>query len=680
MSPEQVRGQPTHPQSDIFSLTVILREMLTAQRTFQKGTSVETMTAILNEEPPPITDGSANLPPGLQKILYRGLDKDPDHRFQSAADLAFALEALSDATMTSPLPPYPVADGKLGRQRNLKAGIALTVIVLAGMLVYLAARPEPVPTVSNFVQLSHDGVQKSLIGTDGTRLYLSMITSAQLGIAAIPVSGGEASKLSMPSPGMGPLGMAADGSQFLVADGHGVPFRGPLWSLPVLGGSPRRLADSVGDAASWSADGKWLAYGDGGSLVLANADGTDPHKLVTLNSLIESIVWSPDGSHLRLGVSQGFGAEIGQHSLWQVARDGSHLERLLPGWHTPPDECCGTWSADGQFFVFQSQGQIWALPRGGTLFHTHPQPVQLTSSPMSLSSPVAGKDGRKLFVVGATFRGELTRYDVKSAQFVPYLDGISAEYVSFSADGQWVAYVSYPEGTLWRSRVDGSERIQLTSPPLHPALPRWSPDGKTLVFFVFPVSATQPGRIFTVPADGGGVTELMPSDQHNQSDPNWSQDGTKIIFAGQAGDGPTAPGIRVFDTASHQVSAIPGSQGLFSPRWSPDGKSIAAMSSDSSTLLLFDVATQKWTTLAHGTFGWINWSRDGQSIYFLDFTGNGSVSRVLVRDHTTERVADLANFITTGQYGGSLALTPDGSPLLLRDRGTQDVYALDWRE
>ena len=95
---------------------------------------------------------------------------------------------------------------------------------------------------------------------------------------------------------------------------------------------------------------------------------------------------------------------------------------------------------------------------------------------------LAQEDGKKLFVVGALARGELTRYDGKSRQFVPFLSGISADSVSFSKDGKWAAYVAYPEGTLWRSKSDGSDRLQLSSPPAYAFMPRWSPDNKQIAF------------------------------------------------------------------------------------------------------------------------------------------------------------------------------------------------------
>jgi Tol biopolymer transport system component len=281
-------------------------------------------------------------------------------------------------------------------------------------------------------------------------------------------------------------------------------------------------------------------------------------------------------------------------------------------------------------------------------------------------------------MIGQTYRGELMRYDAKSTQLTPFLNGISAEYVDFSKDGQWVTYVTYREGTLWRSKVDGSERMQLTYPPMYPVLPRWSPDGKKIIFFEFALSADKPARIYEISVNGGSPRQILPQDHTQQLDPNWSPDGSKIIFAGESND-PTSS-IRVLDLASGKVSSLPASDGLYSPRWSPDGRYISAFSADSKTLLLFDFQTQKWSQLAQGSLSWLNWSHDSKYVYVLDFRGRDAVVRIRIADHKVEQVVDLKNFITVGRYGGWLALTPDDSPLLLHDTGSQDVYSVDWEK
>ena len=182
-----------------------------------------------------------------------------------------------------------------------------------------------------------------------------------------------------------------------------------------------------------------------------------------------------------------------------------------------------------------------------------------------------------------------------------------------------MTYVSYREGTLWRSKVDGSQRLQLSYPPMYPLLPRWSPDGKNIIFFEFALSADKPARIYEVSADGGTPRELLPNDHTQQLDPNWSPDGTKIVFAGESNNPSSA--IRILDLASGAVSSLPASDGLYSPRWSPDGRYITAFSADSKTLLLFDFKTQKWNELATGSLSWLNWSHDSLYVYVLDYRG-----------------------------------------------------------
>ena len=133
--------------------------------------------------------------------------------------------------------------------------------------------------------------------------------------------------------------------------------------------------------------------------------------------------------------------------------------------------------------MFQSKNNVWALAEVKNLLRkASNQPVQLTSGPMGFSMPLPSKDGKKLYAVGGLARGELTRYESKTGQFVPFLSGISADSVSFSKDGNWVAYVAYPEGTLWRSKADGSERLQLSFPPLYARLPAGRPTATGLSF------------------------------------------------------------------------------------------------------------------------------------------------------------------------------------------------------
>ncbi|HEY6446180.1 MAG TPA: protein kinase [Acidobacteriaceae bacterium] len=691
MAPEQVRGEAVDHRADIFAFGAILYEMLTGTRTFRRPTSAETMTAILKEDPPPISQVAPSTPPALQRVVQRCLEKNPEQRFHSAHDLAFALDALSDSSLSTGSAASQPQKKSGARMATAAAAVAAAVAV-ALFLIYFFTRPALPPAVSNYVQLTHDGQPKRLIATDGSRLYMTVGTVMSHTVGEISTSGGDPTPIAMPSSEMFPIALSPDSSQFILLASTGAPAIGPFWTLPVLGGSPQRLGDLVGDAAAWSPDGQRLAYANNSDLFLANADGSQPRRLLTMKEggFVSWLVWSLDGSHLRFDVREP--SLRPRSSIWEVASDGTGLHALSPGWklpaalhifteESPAGTCCGHWIADGRYFVFVANGQIWTLPRSGSLFRSEPKPVQLTSSPMTLSFPVPAKDGRKLFVVGQTFRGQSVRYDAKTRQFSPYLGGISAEFTAFSADRQWVAYVTYPEGYLWRSRADGSDPRQLTGPPGYAIEPHWSPDGKQIVFYEN--LPDQPSRVFTVSPDGGAVKPLIPdtggAPSGAQSDPGWSPDGSKIVFA----SGPMNAGsaLYIFDLATHRIDTVPGSRGLYSPRWSPDGRYLAAFPSDESELHLFNFQTQKWTVFPTGLVAWPNFSRDSQYIYVLSGRGGSAVIRIHIPDGKIQQVADLKNFVYTGYFGdGSLALDPDESPLLLRNAGSSDVYALDWQE
>src|SRR5581483_7694712 len=547
MSPEQVRGKTADHRSDIFSFGAILYETVTGKQTFRKPTSAETMSAILNEEPEAISQLTPSVPPGLERVVRRCLEKTPEQRFQSASDLAFALESLSDSAITLPSGVHAQQSAKQNHRRIVLAGAAVAVVlVAAAVLVYFGMQPPAPPVVSNYIQLTHDGQPKELGGTDGSRLYLELYGSDYQGLAEMSAAGGEPQKLSiLPLTNMFPRGLSRDGSDVLVVEADGIPPVGPLWSVPISGGSPRRIGDLVGNGGDWSFDGKRLAYSDASNIYLANADGSAARKLVALSNteVVVNLAWSPDGSYLRF-TEANFGSNA--TSIWQVSADGTNLHRLFPG-------CCGRWTADGKYYVFGSGKQVWAVPENSGWFHAEAKPVQLTSSPMALSRPVPSKDGKKLFVVGATTRGQLMRYNQKARQWAPFIGGISAEFAAFSKDGQWVAYVSYPDGALWRSKVDGSNPLQLTYSSDYAFLPRWSPDGKEILFYETPVGA--PSRIYEVSADGGSPRQVLPDYPGMQQDPNWSPDGSKVVFAGQSND--RASAVHILDLKTGNVSTLP---------------------------------------------------------------------------------------------------------------------------
>ena len=704
MSPEQALGKSVDTRTDLFSFGILLYEMCTGRQPFPGDTTGELLIAIIQQIQVTPVQLNPYVPDELAQIINRCLEKDRELRYQHAWEIRADLKRLqrNSAVLDAPsfrtqIPAHessgvrafdsPSRGGKRSRpaagqskptesslQRQWLVPCIGLLIVATVLLVSLLIRPLPMPKVSNYVQLTHDGMWKRLVGTDGSRLFLDLGSNTSNSIAQVSISGGEPVRIPADSDAIRALDVSQGGAQLLVVDRSGSSDSGPLFSLPILGGSPRRLGALVGQDAAWSPDGRTLVYADGSELFLAKNDGTGSRELASLSGRAFFPAWSPAGSELRFTVID---EKTRANSLWEVSARGTNLHPLFSEWHNPPDECCGEWTADGKYFLFQSHGQIWTLSEKPTFPHQSTgKPIQLTSSPLGLFTPLPSKDGKKLFVVGRNDRGELERREPKSGLFTPFLSGISADGVVFSKDGQWVAYVSFPQGILWRSKPDGSNKMQLTSPPLVAGWPRWSPDGKQIAFYNYSVG--EPGRIYLISADGGSPQQLLPEDPEPKQDPDWSPDGDKITFGGVPADKNSA--IRVVDVKTQEVSTLPGSQGMYSPRWSPDGRYIVAIPRDSLSLVLFDFQTQKWSQLAKGRAGFPNWSRDGQYVYFLRWLDNPAVLRVRITDRKVEQVSDLRNLPTIGNIGPWVGLAPDDSLLLLKDTGTQDIYSLDWEE
>ena len=248
--------------------------------------------------------------------------------------------------------------------------------------------------------------------------------------------------------------------------------------------------------------------------------------------------------------------------------------------------------------------------------------------------------------------------------------------LDFSRDGEWVAYNDASDGTMWRSKMDGTQKLQLVFPPMQAYLPRWSPDGKQIVFFGHPPG--EPWQIYMVPT-AGGASELIYRSARNSADPNWSPDGKSLAF-GENSLNNQGSAVYVLDLKTRTPTKLPGSDGLYSPRWSPDGRYLAAISLDSLKLMLFDFTTQKWTELASLFVAYPTWSHDGHYLYFDGILDNQeSYFRAQISSGKLERIFSLKGFQAAGgAFGNWSGLAPDESPLVVRDASIQEIYALDW--
>ena len=186
--------------------------------------------------------------------------------------------------------------------------------------------------------------------------------------------------------------------------------------------------------------------------------------------------------------------------------------------------------------------------------------------------------------------------------------------------------------------------------------------------------------IWKISSQGGGVRRLLHDDNRTEEDPNWSPDGKKIIFASGHPVYPDPKAeIRILDLSSLQVTTIPGSAGLFSPRWSPDGRFIAALPFDSHGMKIFDVATHQWSELPDKEgIAYPAWSSDSKLIYYIRTGGEEGLFRIRIRGGEAERIHDMKDWHSTG--AGWMGLDPTDAPLMLRDIGSSDIYALTLEE
>jgi len=695
-APEQVLGEPVSPAADVYGLGLILYEMLTGHQAqkmtgYSAGTIAET---VCQRAPAAPASWNAQLAGDVDSIIRMAIRKEPDRRYRSTGELARDIERHLNGRPVHARPDtlaYRVGKFVRRNQGAVAAGAVVCASLAVGLALSLNARLGRMPRVTQVTQLTQIGSVEvgGPLATDGARIYFAERKGGSWWLAQVPVGGGAAQRLPLPEGQLLArpciLDISADRSSLLVGAGNGENEQS-IYVVPTQGGAVRQVGTLLGHTGAWSRDGRHIVYAFGTALYQANSDGSNNHKLIDTPGSADLIhsAPAPGPEVLRFHVVDS----KRMSALWEVAADGTGLHRLLPEWKPATgihNERGGVWSSNGRYYFFESWHSkvrvrgIWARREDrGWLPFFHSAPVELYSTAMDVESLAVSPDGRRIFIGAGQERPELIRYDRQAGQFQPFLPGVAGRWVDCSPDGGRVTYVVHPAGTLWRSRADGSEAVQLTPQSMYVHQPRWSPDGARIAFFS--AIGDQPAMVYVIPA-AGGAPDAIADTSYAAGGASWSADGKSLVFGRTSyGGAPVQTAVYLVDLATRRSRRLPGSEALLQPAWSPDGRYVVAHR-DRAQLLLFDFETGQWSLLAKGAgLVGMHWSHDGRYVYYQEEFGGQqqAISRVQLSTRRVERMMDLKRIpqsnVTAYYFGG---LTPDDSPIVSVTRSNSDIYALD---
>ena len=677
MSPEQAMGQTADARSDLWSLGVTYYESLTGIEPFRRPTTLAILRAITDETVRPLREVCPQTPVLAEQVVERALEKDPELRYQRASDFATDIQrVLRDLEpgrrISSVTPAEPVSGGTVSaaplRRIGLRwiASLAAALVVVGTVLFLLA--PTPRTGELDSTQISFSNEEKlGPLRTDGARLYFESHNIP----SAMAVSGGIIARIPGLSSGMYLVDVSADGSKVLAwAQSINNEANGGWFMVgSSLGGALRRIAtvQEANPVARWSSDGKSIYFVQDEQVWVMDEDGDHARVFWKSPALPIDLAVSPDGRQ--------FSATLYSKTarIWLVGSDGKNPHPLDLDWPIDGDEFEGQWTSDGRHYVFRSsregRGNVYELmtPRWFE-FWKKPGAVRLTGNQLNITDAVPARDSKSLFVLGRVDSGTMQVFDPRAGKLVQFLGGLPALEFVVSPDRQWMAYTEYPSGHLWKSRVDGSDAVQLTKVPAY--MEQWSPDGKWIAYSDW-------RKIYRVSADGGAPEKVMPEGDYEVI-PTWSPDGKSIYF--NRFDGLHEPdGLYIADVESGKAVPMLGAEKYYIPAWSPDGRYLLAMLREPLSMVIYSAATKQWRTLMHfdAREGFYAWSPDSRFIYFTQTQTHAGMYRVSVPDGVRERVSDVPDVgSSNAQF---LSMTADGQPAVMANSGAAQVYSLQWK-
>jgi Tol biopolymer transport system component len=594
MSPEQVRGRKLDARTDIFSFGAILYEMLSGKRAFKGDSGVETMNAILKEEPPDLLESGKKISPALERIVRHCLEKSPEARFQSVGDIAFDLEALSGMSAGPERGRTGVRPASAGRGRWLVAGLAVAAAVLAGLL---ARRNWRQATVSagqplRFVQLTDaPGVESQpTLSPDGKNVVYVTSSNGRLGLNLLRVGGRNPVPLTADSP-------ADDSQPAYSPDGERIAFRsdregGGIFLMGSTGESVKRLTD-FGFNPTWSPDGREIAVstgffffpsarGNAASKLWAIDVATGKKREISTGGDAIQPNWSPHGQRIAYW---GLRGEGGQRDIFTVAASGRANEKGVEVTNDAPLDWSPTWSPDGKYLYFSSNRggpmNLWRVPIDEASGRVLGQPEPVTTPSLWTGSISFSGDGSRFAYESLEWRSNLLKvgFDPRTETILgPPMPVLRSTQPirdhQVSPDGRWVAFMEMgPKEDIAVARTDGSEFRRLTDDPYRNRGPNWSPDGKTIVFY-----SDRGGNyeLWSIRPDGSDLQQLTGIGRGTNY-PIWSPDGGQIATA-VIGYGWCLLDMRspTFPKASRFMPAF-GKMFFWPFSWSPDGRRIAGV-------------------------------------------------------------------------------------------------------
>jgi Tol biopolymer transport system component len=688
MSPEQAAGVPADHRSDIFSLGVVLYEMLSGISPFRRETPAETMTAILRADPPEFS-AVVTCPPALRRILRRCLEKDPAERFGCARDLAFGLDAALD------IEPAAVAEHRTVANRYGRALLMASMIAAIAVLAFMVGRrSNATDTRREFAGMYRltdvSGLEEfPAIAPDLKSVAFTERVNGSRQIFVRLVAGGTPLQITREAVDHELPRWSHDASSiFYFSPAAAGDLQGTIWEIPALGGQPRRVIDSVGggDVAAddtlacfrlagggtelvtassdgadvrviarftepvyyknprWSPDGKWIAYqrGDGvrWDIFAVPVSGGSARQLTHDNLQIHGLAWLPDSTGIVYSSSRGTTMPyLPTLGLWETRLTGGDPRRVAPGdvsYLHPDLHRSGAMAASR----LQMQFDLWRYPVNGSATDNVRRALRITNQTAQVQTPTVGATDREIAFLsdsgGHANLWVLTTDTGELRQITHERDrNVALGVPIWSPHGESIAFVS-SRGNMglgfgvWMVNPDGGHLRSVASQGLGVA---WSPDARWLYY-------TAAGVLYKVSTGGGPPLRVRPGVARNVV--GISRGTLYFMVDRTLTDG--RPGFEIHaaspeDAASRVLATIPASRvpqwQIINPALSPDGEWLAMPLTEGVTTNIWALSTTAGTWRQITDFGEratfiarrVSWSADGRSI--LAAVGEGDADIVM---------------------------------------------------